>query len=97
MYAIAFDFDTAKLKAKFGESDYRNRYKDVEKFFAEHDFHWQQGSLYYGDKDKVKLGTAFLVARKLSQEFPWISECVGDIRVLAIMEEDDLKPHFLDA
>ena len=92
MYAIAFDLDTEKLKAKFG-ADYTNRYGEIRKFLKEQHFTWQQGSLYYGDKDKVKMGTPFLVIRKMSQEFSWFRECVVDARVLAIMEQDDLMPH----
>lgn len=92
MFAIAFDMDTKKLEAKFGPS-YTNKYKEIEKFLESHDFTWTQGSLYYGDKEKTKIGTPFLVARKLSIQFPWFKECVKDIRILKIEDDDDLKPH----
>jgi virulence-associated protein VapD len=94
MYAIAFDMDTDKLKEKFG-ADYTNRYGEIRKFLTEHHFAWQQCSLYYGDKEKVTMGTAFLVIRKMSQELIWFKECVKDARVLAIMEQDDLVPHMI--
>jgi virulence-associated protein VapD len=92
MYAIAFDMNTACLKEKFGETDYRNRYKDIEKFLESEGFTWKQGSLWYGN-EKTKMGTAFLVARKLSKQFSWFKECVADIRVLRVEDDDDLKPH----
>ncbi len=92
MFAIAFDMDTKALEAQFGPS-YTNKYKEIEKFLAEHNFHWQQGSLYYGSKETTTIGTPFLVARRLSNNFPWFKTCVKDIRVLKIEDDDDLKPH----
>jgi virulence-associated protein VapD len=93
MYAIAFDLDVDALKKYYHATNYPNAYKEVRDFLAKNDFHWQQGSLYYGDMKTVKMGTPFLVIRKLSKEFSWFKDCVSDARVLAILEQDDLKPH----
>lgn len=93
MFAIAFDMDTSKMREAFGETNYRNKYKEIDDFLSQSGFKWTQGSLYYGDKETTKIGTPFLVIRKLSIEMPWFKDCVKDIRVLKIEDDDDLRPH----
>ncbi len=92
MFAIAFDMDTRKMESQFGSS-YTNKYAEIKTFLSDNGFHWKQGSLYYGDKDKTTIGTPFLVVRRLNKQMPWFKDCVKDIRVLKIEDDDDLKPH----
>jgi virulence-associated protein VapD len=99
MYAIAFDMDTKKMSELFGETNYRNKYKEVENFFEEHHFHWTQGSLYYGDSDraKVNMPSTFKMLDNLNKTFPWFKDCVKDIRILTIGEDDNLMSYLKDA
>ena len=92
MFAIAFDMDTTKMNAQFRAS-YTNKYTEIKNFLASEGFHWKQGSLYYGDKDTTTIGKPFLVVRRLSKQMPWFRDCVKDIRVLKIEDDDDLIPH----
>ena len=98
MYAIAFDFDTKKLEKQFGPS-YTNKYKEIETFFNEHHFHWKQGSLYYGDLDrsKVDMPKTFAMLTKLSRTFPWFKDCVRDVRILTIQDDDNLIDYLKNA
>lgn len=91
MYAIAFDLDTKKMEKLFGPS-YTNKYKDIEKYLKELHFHRRQHSLYYGDKESVTMVLAVVAATRLSRKFEWFKGCVGDIRILQILDSDDLKP-----
>jgi virulence-associated protein VapD len=99
VYAIAFDMDTKKMVEKFTETNYRNKYKEIENFLADHYFHWTQGSLYYGDKDreKVNMPKTFKMLNELNEQFPWFKDCVRDIRILTIGEDDNLITYLRDA
>jgi len=90
MYAIAFDLDTDALKKEYGDS-YTNFYKDVRELLAAHGFSHKQGTLYYGDKSVTANGPALAIF-ELARKFPWIRNCVSDIRALQVLDSDDLIP-----
>jgi virulence-associated protein VapD len=91
MYAIAFDLDTDQLKQEYPNASWQNAYGDIRKTLVPLGFNWQQGSVYFGDKeiDAVK---CVLAAQALSKEHQWFKNCVRDIRMLRIEELNDLSP-----
>ena len=91
MYAISFDLDTEILKQTYPAESHNNAYADIRKFLNEHGFGWQQGSVYFGDKETVNAVKCVVVTQKLSAKFPWFSASVRDIRMLRIEEQNDLK------
>lgn len=91
MYAIAFDLDTECLKKKYPGANYTNAYGEIKGFLAAKGFSNKQGSLYYGGKN-VTMVSAVMVVAEMSQEFAWLETCVSDIRILQIMDSDDLLP-----
>ena len=89
-YAISFDLDTDQLKLVYPSQSWQNAYGDIKTELIALGFNWQQGSVYFGDKlDAVR---CVLAAQKLSQKFPWLKQCVRDIRMLRIEENNDLTP-----
>ena len=90
MYAIAFDLDVDKLKVHYGSS-HNNAYGDIRRYFAANGFSNQQGSLYYGDQTVTMVGAGVVVAN-LAKTYPWLEKCVTDIRILRLLESDDLMP-----
>ena len=91
MFAIAYDFDTEKLKRHYHNDSHTNAYGDIKKFMADYGFTTVQGSVLYGN-NTVTMVTAMMAVSQLSQKFPWINSSVKDIRILQILENDDLKP-----
>lgn len=91
MYAVTFDIDTACLQQYYHGNNYQNAYGDIRKFMEANGFNWQQGSVYFGD-DTITGVTCVLVIQRLSTEYPWLSSCVKDIRMLRIEENNDLMP-----
>jgi virulence-associated protein VapD len=90
MFAIAYDFDTEKLKEHY-TSSYNNAYGDVRKFMETKGFTAKQGSVLYGD-DTVTMVSAVLAVSGLSTKFPWVLPSLKDIRILRILDSDDLMP-----
>ncbi|MEX0794794.1 MAG: virulence factor [Pirellulaceae bacterium] len=97
MYAIAFDLDTDTLKKSYGNDSYNNAYGDIRKTLMEHGFHWQQGSVYFGDPEKVDSVKCVLAAMDLARKYPWFAPSVKDIRMLRIEERSDLMDAVNDA
>lgn len=91
MYAVAFDLDTEILKASYPSDSYNNAYADIRTFLLKNNFDWQQGSLYFGDKEKMNAVKCVLTIQNMSKEFPWFKASVKDIRMLRIEELNDLK------
>jgi virulence-associated protein VapD len=89
MYAIAFDLDTAQLQNVYPNFSYKNAYGDIRKILEPLGFIWQQGSVYFGDKD-MNAVKCVLAAQALSNAYPWFKSCVRDIRMLRIEELNDL-------
>lgn len=92
MYAIAFDLKVADLETHYSGNSYNNAYGDIKKFLAGKGFTRQQGSVYFGDADKIDAVKCVMAANALSNQFPWFKQCVTDIRMLRIEENNDLSP-----
>ncbi len=92
MYAIAFDLDTAQLQHEYPGTSWQNAYADIKKTLIPLGFIWQQGSVYFGEKDAIDAVKCVLAAQALSKEHPWFKNSVRDIRMLRIEELNDLAP-----
>ena len=91
MYAIAFDLDTEILQQNYGSPSYNNAYTDIRKLLTtKHNFKWQQGSVYFGDPEKVNAVSCVLAAMDIAQTFSWFAPSVRDIRMLRIEEQNNL-------
>ena len=96
MYAIAFDLDTDTLERTYGKASWRNAYEDIRRVLASHNFDRQQGSVYFGDADKVDPVLCVLAVQDLTRQFAWFAASVSDIRMLRIEENNDLRPAIED-
>ena len=47
--------------------------------------------MYFGD-ETIDAVRCVLVAQQLSKKLPWLSQCVTDIRMLRIEDNNDLMP-----
>lgn len=92
MYAIAFDLDTAKLQELYGVPSWQNAYKDIGNFLRQEGFEHQQGSVYFGDLNKVNAVTCIVATQKLAKAYAWFAPSVRDIQMLRIEENSDLSP-----
>jgi len=90
MYAIAFDMDIETLRSAYG-NPYNNAYGEIKRVLEHHGFTRQQDSVYFGG-DKINAVTCVMAAIDLSQQLPWFSTSVRDIRMLRIEELNDLMP-----
>lgn len=91
MYAIAFDLDTATLKASYHNDSCQNAYNDIGKALRSHGFDRTQGSVYFGN-DAVDAVTCVLAVQQLTSDFAWFGSAVRDIRMLRIEDNNDLRP-----
>ena len=96
MYAIAFDLDTDTLERTYGKASWRNAYEDIRRVLANHKLDRQQGSVYFGDADKVDPVRCVLAVQDLTRQFAWFAASVSDIRMLRIEENNDLRPAIED-
>lgn len=92
MYAIAFDLDTEALEQEYGKPHSNHAYADIEKALAPHGFSRQQGSVYFGDPERVNAVSTVVAIQDVAQQLPWLRKCVADIRMLRIEENNDLGP-----
>ena len=92
MYAIAFDLDTDTLQRTYGNDSWKNAYGDIRRELQEDGFEWRQGSLYYGDPNKIDAVKCLICAQRLARQLPWFSQSVRDIRMLRIEDNNDLGP-----
>ena len=92
MYAITFDLRVSALEKHYHGNNYNNAYGEIKDFLLENGFEWQQGSVYFGDPEKIDAVTCVLTAQRLSKALPWFANCVTDIRMLRIEENNDLNP-----
>jgi virulence-associated protein VapD len=76
MYAISFDMDTDTLKKSYGSESYNNAYTDIKRVLLKHGFEWKQGSVYFGDPEKVNAVTCVLAVMELTREYPWFAHSV---------------------
>jgi virulence-associated protein VapD len=91
LYAIAFDLDTEELQKVYPNPSWQNAYSDIKKVLIPLGFTWMQGSVYFGDT-KMDAVKCVLAAQALSNTYPWFKNCVRDIRMLRIEENNDLSP-----
>ncbi|AJY62524.1 virulence factor (plasmid) [Burkholderia glumae] len=91
MYAISFDLETEELKKAYGKPSYTNAYGEIKAFLTANGFQWQQGSVYFGDKEMTAV-KCVLAAQAMSRALPWFKAAVRDIRMLRIEEMNDLGP-----
>lgn len=91
MFAIACDFDTDELKKHYHNPSYTNAYGDFKKFMAGHGFKTELESVLYGDEN-VTAVNATLAIVAASREFPWLKPSISGIRILRILDKDDLTP-----
>jgi virulence-associated protein VapD len=75
MYAIAFDMDTDTLKKTYGSS-YNNAYPEIGKCLKEHGFEWTQGSVYFGDAERINAVACVLAAMDLASRYSWFAASV---------------------
>lgn len=92
MYAIAFDLKVADLDIHYQGNNYQNAYGEIKKFLGNEGFTRQQGSVYFGDSDAVDMVKCVMAVNKMSRTLPWFKDCVTDIRMLRIEENNDLTP-----
>ena len=92
LYAIAFDLVIEKLKQHYSSTSPNNAYTEIRAILEQDGFAWTQGSVYFGDPNRVNAVTCVLSARRLSIELPWFRLCVRDMRMLRIEENNDLIP-----
>ena len=91
MCAIVFDLDTEILEKTYGSPSWRNAYADIRKTLDAHGFDWRQGCTYFGGESVTPV-TCFLAVEELTEQFPWFTSAVRDIRMLRIEEDNDLSP-----
>ncbi len=91
-YAIAFDLVMDDLRKHYSATSPNNAYAEVRTILEDEGFGWTQGSVYFGDPNRVNAVTCVLAAQRLAKELSWFSKCVRDIRMLRIEENNDLKP-----
>ena len=89
-YAIAFDMDIEQLRSHYGAS-YNNAYVEIRRILEEHQFQWQQGSVYFGGPN-VTVTSVMVAVIDLTTRLPWFAASVRDIRMLRIEELNDLMP-----
>ena len=92
MYAIAFDLEQDTLSKTYGATTYTNAYSDIKRVLGKYGFSRQQGSIYFGDVEKVDAVKCVLSVLELARKFPWFSAGVEDIRMLRIEDNNDLMP-----
>src|SRR5215469_1470423 len=90
VYAIAFDLDIEQLRVHYGDP-YNNAYLEIRSVLEEHQFQWQQGSVYFGSP-AVTAATVMVAVIDLTNRLPWFAASVRDIRMLRIEELNDLMP-----
>ncbi|MBQ7151486.1 MAG: virulence factor [Synergistaceae bacterium] len=73
------------------EDDSEQRYNEIGNFLRSNGFVHQQGSLYFGD-ETIDAVRCVLMIQKLSRKLTWLSQCVTDIRMLRIEENNNLMP-----
>ncbi len=92
VYAIAFDMDTSVMEREYGNPNWRKGYSEIGAILLTHGFDdHKQGSVYFGDRDRVTAVSCVIAVQDLARQLPWFSASVRDIRMLRIEEEDDLS------
>jgi virulence-associated protein VapD len=88
VYAIAFDLDIEQLRIHYGDP-YNSAYLEIRRVLEEHQFQWQQGSVYFGGS-AVTAATVMVAVIDLTTRLAWFAASVRDMRMLRIEEVNDL-------
>jgi virulence-associated protein VapD len=91
MYAIVFDLSTEALVKYFSPTSPNNGYAAISKILVPLGFQHKQGSVYFGGKNVDSVSTV-LAVEELTEKLAWFPFCVSDIRMLRIVDDDDLMP-----
>ncbi|MDL0088612.1 virulence factor [Campylobacter gastrosuis] len=89
MYAVIFEFEANYLSENGANPP--KVYGEIRKFMEQHGFKWQQGSAYFGD-ETINAVTCVATVQILAKQMPNFANCVKDVRMLKIEENNDLMP-----
>ena len=92
MYAVISELEQETLSKTYGSPAYTNAYSDIRKVLEKYGFERQQGSVYFGDLDKVDAVTCVLATQELASSFPWFGASIEGIRMLRIEDNNSLMP-----
>lgn len=92
MYAVTFDIDTNCLNDDINPP---KMYIAIRKFMEKRGFTWTQGSVYFGD-ETINAVSCVMTIQALAKEYPLFTQCVKDVRMLKIEENNDLMPAIKD-
>jgi virulence-associated protein VapD len=92
MYAIVLSLDVDILSKIYNGENYENAYLDIMNVLAEFGFTMHQGTVYFGNVEKVDAVICVLAAMELSKKYPWFSPSVKYIRMIRIEDVEDLMP-----
>jgi virulence-associated protein VapD len=84
--------DTSTMQHEYGDPNWRKGYAEIGEILRSHGFDdHKQGSVYFGDPERVRAVTCVVAVQELARLLPWFAASVRDIRMLRIEEEDDLS------
>lgn len=89
MYAVTFNIDINCLNEN--NASHSKVYEDIRKFMESNGFQWQQGSVYFGD-NTINAATCVTTIQALAKSIPFFATYVKDVRMLKIVENNDLMP-----
>lgn len=95
MYAISFDLSIASLEEHYRTNSPSGAYKDIQNYLKLKGFARKQGSVYFGNETIDAVKTVMTISAT-GRKFPWLKDCVSDIRMLRIEENNDLVPALLE-
>jgi virulence-associated protein VapD len=90
---IAFDLDTAELKAYYPTNNWQHAYDDIKRHMTRNGFLWRQGSVYVS-KNPVNSYQTDAVLSALTTKHPWLNVCMRDCVVTTIEREHSLNHMF---
>jgi virulence-associated protein VapD len=83
--------DTDTMRKSYGKPSWEHGYTEIGEILGRHGFAKQQGSVYFGDRDRVTAVSCVVAVQEVARQLPWFTASVRDIRMLRIEEEDDLS------
>ncbi|HMD44827.1 MAG TPA: hypothetical protein VKG43_01610 [Acidimicrobiales bacterium] len=86
-----------RLEEHYPHRNELNGHLDVQRFLATRGFWTSNGSVYWGDPEKVDAVACVLAIQDLTHQFGWFAHCVGDVRMLRVTDSFDLQPAVLSA
>ena len=92
MYAIKLDIDQIAIRETFNAQSEASVYSGINRILEKYGFKHRQGSIYFGDADRVNAVTCVLAVQELAKTYDWFSTYIKDARMLRIEDETDLMP-----